>query len=75
MMAHTQSIDFDGEVNLFHFYLLRSVGKGAFGKVSDFVMPPCAVHIRTHSRSGSSSINTPKHSSRSNTSTSKNASK
>lgn len=29
-----QAIDFDGEVNLFHFYLLRSVGKGAFGKVS-----------------------------------------
>lgn len=30
-----QAIDFDGEVNLFHFYLLRSVGKGAFGKVSN----------------------------------------
>ncbi|GFZ46109.1 hypothetical protein JCM24511_04355 [Saitozyma sp. JCM 24511] len=28
-----EAIDFDGEVNLFHFYLLRSVGKGAFGKV------------------------------------------
>jgi serine/threonine kinase 32 len=28
-----QAIDFDGEVNLFHFFLLRSVGKGAFGKV------------------------------------------
>jgi len=28
-----QPIDFDGEVNLFHFVLLRSVGKGAFGKV------------------------------------------
>lgn len=28
-----QAIDFEGEVNLFHFYLLRSVGKGAFGKV------------------------------------------
>ncbi|WWD15928.1 hypothetical protein CI109_100352 [Kwoniella shandongensis] len=27
-----EAIDFDGEVNLFHFYLLRSVGKGAFGK-------------------------------------------
>ncbi|KAI0763780.1 kinase-like protein [Trametes elegans] len=26
-------IDFDGEVNLFHFILLRCVGKGAFGKV------------------------------------------
>lgn len=31
--ANVQAIDFDGEVNLFHFYLLRSVGKGAFGKV------------------------------------------
>ncbi|KAF9647211.1 kinase-like protein [Thelephora ganbajun] len=28
-----QPIDFDGEVNLFHFNLLRCVGKGAFGKV------------------------------------------
>jgi len=28
-----QPIDFDGDVNLFHFVLLRSVGKGAFGKV------------------------------------------
>ncbi|KAG6908427.1 hypothetical protein DXG01_004652 [Tephrocybe rancida] len=26
-------IDFDGDVNLFHFVLLRCVGKGAFGKV------------------------------------------
>uniref|UniRef100_A0A0W0FZC0 Agc yank protein kinase n=1 Tax=Moniliophthora roreri TaxID=221103 RepID=A0A0W0FZC0_MONRR len=26
-------IDFDGEVTLFHFVLLRCVGKGAFGKV------------------------------------------
>jgi hypothetical protein len=32
-MLTAQAIDFDGEVNLFHFYLLRSVGKGAFGKV------------------------------------------
>lgn len=31
-----QAIDFDGEVNLFHFFLLRSVGKGAFGKVRPF---------------------------------------
>ncbi|EMD38857.1 hypothetical protein CERSUDRAFT_112580 [Gelatoporia subvermispora B] len=28
-----QPIDYDGEVNLFHFSLLRCVGKGAFGKV------------------------------------------
>ncbi|KAG6852660.1 hypothetical protein C0991_010114 [Blastosporella zonata] len=26
-------IDFDGDINLFHFVLLRCVGKGAFGKV------------------------------------------
>jgi serine/threonine kinase 32 len=26
-------VDFDGDVNLFHFNLLRCVGKGAFGKV------------------------------------------
>jgi serine/threonine kinase 32 len=28
-----EAIDFEGDVNLFHFFLLRSVGKGAFGKV------------------------------------------
>lgn len=28
-----QPIDFEGDVNLFHFVLLRCVGKGAFGKV------------------------------------------
>ena len=26
-------VDFDGEVTLYHFDLLRAVGKGAFGKV------------------------------------------
>jgi hypothetical protein len=26
-------VDFDGPVDLYHFYLLRAVGKGAFGKV------------------------------------------
>jgi len=26
-------VDFEGDVNLFHFILLKSVGKGAFGKV------------------------------------------
>lgn len=30
---HPQQIDFDAPVDLWHFYLLRSVGKGAFGKV------------------------------------------
>jgi serine/threonine kinase 32 len=33
-LMNDQSIDFEGDPNLFHFYLLRSVGKGAFGKVS-----------------------------------------
>ncbi|POY72469.1 putative Non-specific serine/threonine protein kinase [Rhodotorula taiwanensis] len=28
-----EEIDFEGPVDLWHFYLLRSVGKGAFGKV------------------------------------------
>ncbi|BGP01186.1 AGC/YANK protein kinase [Rhodotorula toruloides] len=28
-----EEVDFDGPVDLWHFYLLRSVGKGAFGKV------------------------------------------
>ena len=30
----SQPVDFDSEVNLFHFELHRAVGKGAFGKVS-----------------------------------------
>lgn len=29
-------VDFDGEVNLYHFDLHRAVGKGAFGKVCVF---------------------------------------
>lgn len=33
LLIRSQPIDFDGEVNLFHFVLLRCVGKGAFGKV------------------------------------------
>ncbi|KAF8737749.1 hypothetical protein AX14_012321 [Amanita brunnescens Koide BX004] len=33
LCCRPQPIDFDGEVNLFHFALLRCVGKGAFGKV------------------------------------------
>ncbi|KIK93281.1 hypothetical protein PAXRUDRAFT_523829 [Paxillus rubicundulus Ve08.2h10] len=31
--CRTTPVDFDGDVNLFHFVLLRCVGKGAFGKV------------------------------------------
>lgn len=30
-------VDFEGEVNLYHFDLHRVVGKGAFGKVSIYV--------------------------------------
>ena len=30
-------VDFDGEVTLYHFDLLRAVGKGAFGKVFMFL--------------------------------------
>lgn len=30
---YIKPVDFDGDVNLFHFVLLRCVGKGAFGKV------------------------------------------
>jgi len=33
LCCRQKPIDFDGEVNLFHFSLLRNVGKGAFGKV------------------------------------------
>lgn len=29
----SEPVDFDSEVNLFHFDLHRAVGKGAFGKV------------------------------------------
>ena len=30
----SEPVDFDGEINLYHFELHRAVGKGAFGKVS-----------------------------------------
>ena len=33
LTCEIQQIDFDSPVDLWHFYLLRSVGKGAFGKV------------------------------------------
>ncbi|TFY72024.1 hypothetical protein EVG20_g1004 [Dentipellis fragilis] len=33
LCCRPQVVDFDGDVNLFHFVLLRCVGKGAFGKV------------------------------------------
>lgn len=34
-----QPVDFEGDVNLFHFVLLRCVGKGAFGKVPRHPIP------------------------------------
>jgi serine/threonine kinase 32 len=46
-----QPVDFDGDVTLFHFVLLRSVGKGAFGKVSvapgavPFFRPVKRIHL------------------------------
>lgn len=43
---HLQPVDFDGEVDLFHFILLRCVGKGAFGKVSSIIIRPLLIpHI------------------------------
>lgn len=33
LCCKAEAIDFDGPVDLYHFYLLRAVGKGAFGKV------------------------------------------
>jgi hypothetical protein len=33
LISPSKVIDFDADVNLFHFMLLRCVGKGAFGKV------------------------------------------
>jgi hypothetical protein len=33
LIFSSKVIDFDADVNLFHFMLLRCVGKGAFGKV------------------------------------------
>ena len=33
-------VDLDGEVDLYHFDLLRAVGKGAFGKVSLYARMP-----------------------------------
>jgi hypothetical protein len=35
----SEPVDFDSEVNLFHFDLHRAVGKGAFGKVGHLVSP------------------------------------
>ena len=37
----SQPVDFDGDVTLFHFRLLKVVGKGAFGKVRSVPLPTC----------------------------------
>ena len=61
-----QPIDFDGEVNLFHFVLLRCVGKGAFGKVGLSSLEPYFTSFKS-SRFGSSSTSKPASSMPSNT--------
>ena len=39
-------VDFDGEVTLYHFDLLRAVGKGAFGKVfMSHITPLCLIRL------------------------------
>ena len=63
-------IDFDAEVTLFHFNLLRCVGKGAFGKVcAAFLLAHCHSSFRCHRRSGSFSTSRRRISTPSNTST------
>ena len=44
--CRSQPIDFDGEVTLFHFRLLKVVGKGAFGKVCP--APPYIPFVLNH---------------------------
>jgi len=51
----SEPVDFDGEVNLFHFDLHRAVGKGAFGKVRPIAAQISEVLI-CNFRCGSSSI-------------------
>ena len=36
----SEQVDFDGDVDLYHFDLHRAVGKGAFGKVRSQPHPP-----------------------------------
>ena len=70
-----QPIDFDAEVNLFHFNLLRCVGKGAFGKVCAVssvlggVSPCSSPRSLRHCRSGLSSTSRRRISTPSSTST------
>lgn len=70
----SQPVDFEGDVNLFHFVLLRCVGKGAFGKV--LTTPPLfASHPTPSARSEWSSTNKPTSSTPSSTSTNQSASR
>lgn len=41
-------VDLDGEVDLYHFDLLRAVGKGAFGKVLLCPHAPLAPRLTVH---------------------------
>ena len=45
-------VDFEGEVNLYHFDLHRVVGKGAFGKVSIYLLPSPFCPLDSGSLSG-----------------------
>ena len=64
----SEPVDFDGEVNLYHFELHRAVGKGAFGKVSFHHHSVVPDPHRAH-RSASSNTNGRKSSMPSSTST------
>lgn len=72
-------VNFDGEVDLFHFDLHRAVGKGAFGKVCSWLYCLLLSHLTSSpstwwSRSVSWNINGPRNYMLSNTSTRQNAS-
>lgn len=43
-----QKVDFDGPPNLYHFNLLRSIGKGAFGKVDRNSIPLLSFSTLSH---------------------------
>ena len=45
-------VDFEGEVNLYHFDLHRVVGKGAFGKVSLYPNPFVSLALASSPLSG-----------------------
>lgn len=61
-------VNFDGEVDLYHFDLHRAVGKGAFGKVRSWSYCLCSLAQNRRSRSVSWNINGRRNSTPSNTS-------